>query len=152
MTNTEDTIRVHADHSSAKHLGTWTTARSFDVRVRRGAAVLDLRSPAIEGDLTLHLDVDHGLVKLLLPADMTVDHRDLRWTGRGKVKDWEASRVTGDRRLHVTGRIDSGEIRVHRGGVAILSAMFSKAYVEDVKRAHREGGTPTVDDPSRIPA
>jgi hypothetical protein len=42
-----------------------------------------------------------------------------------------------------------GEIRVHRGGIAMLSAMFSREYVADLRRAHREGGFPTVDDPTR---
>jgi hypothetical protein len=40
-------------------------------------------------------------------------------------------------------------VRVHRGGIAILSAMCSRAYLEDVRRAHRTGTMPTVDDPTR---
>jgi hypothetical protein len=41
------------------------------------------------------------------------------------------------------------EIRVHRSGVAILSALFSRAYLTDLRRAHRERGFPGVDDPTR---
>ena len=50
MTTHEDTsttVRVHADHTMTKHLGNWTTGRIFEVRARRGAAVIDLRSPGI---------------------------------------------------------------------------------------------------------
>jgi hypothetical protein len=161
-TSSTDTVLVHADHTMAKHLGNWTTARTFEVRARRGAAVIDLRSPDIGGDagqhsdielrsdIELHVDIDHGMLKLLLPVDATVDHWDLQWTGRGKVKDWEGSTATGGRRVRLTGRVTSGEIRIHRGGMAILSAMFSRAYLDDVKRAHRDGTTPTVDDPTRV--
>lgn len=149
MTNTE-TVRIHADHTAVKHLGHWTSADRFHVRSRRGAVVLDLRSPQIPGDVQIHLDVDHAMVKLLVPADAGVDQWDLSWTGRGRVKDWEAAdNAKGTRRITLTGQVTDGEIRVHRGGIAILSAMFSRAYVDDVRRAHREGGMPTVDDPAR---
>lgn len=154
-TGSTEIVRVHADHTMAKRLGNWTTARTFEVRARRGAAVIDLRSPDIGGDagqhsdIELQVDIDHGMLKLLLPADATVDHWDLQWTGRGKVKDWEPSTANGGRRVRLTGRVTSGEIRIHRGGMAILSAMFSRAYVEDLKRAHRDGTVPTVDDPAR---
>ena len=53
------------------------------------------------------------------------------------------------RRIVLTGTMRDGEIRVHRGGIAMLSAMFSKEYLADLRRVHREGGYPTVDDPTR---
>ncbi|MFC4946479.1 hypothetical protein [Pseudonocardia sp. GCM10023141] len=151
MANTE-TVRIHADHSVAKHLGHWTTASRFDVRARRGAVVLDLRSPQIgepADPIEIHLDVDHAMVKLLVPSDATVETWDLTWTGRGRVKDGERPAGKGARQIRLTGSVASGEIRIHRGGIAILSALFSRAYVEDVRRAHREGVMPTVDDPTR---
>jgi hypothetical protein len=131
-----------------------SAAGNFEVRARRGAAVIDLRSPDIGGDagqhsdIELRVDIDHGMLKLLLPTDATVDQWDLQWTGRGKVKDWEGSTANGGRRVRLTGRVASGEIRIHRGGMVILSAMFSRAYLEDLKRAHRDGTVPTVDDPA----
>ena len=39
--------------------------------------------------------------------------------------------------------------RVRRGGIAILSAMFSRAYVQDLRQARKNGTYPTVDDPAR---
>ena len=39
---TASPIQVHADHSSQKRLGAWTTARIFQVRARRGQVVIDL--------------------------------------------------------------------------------------------------------------
>ncbi|GII28637.1 hypothetical protein [Planotetraspora mira] len=148
--STAEVVRVHADHTMTKHLGNWTTARTFQVRTRRGAAVIDLRSPEIaDGDIELDLDIDHGMVKLLLPADATVDQWGIQWTGAGKVKDGEGAKAQGGRRVRLTGRVSGGEVRIHRGGMAILSAMFSRAYLEDLKRAHRDGAMPTVDDPTR---
>jgi len=152
MTSTVAT-QIRADHDTVKHLGTWTTDREFDIRARRSTVVIDLRSPHIaEGDIELAVDLDHALLKLLLPADATLDQWGLRWTGRGRVKDGEgpaADAATGSRRVSLTGHIDHGEIRVHRGGMAILSAMVSRAYVDDLRRAHRTGTRPTVDDPTR---
>ncbi len=143
-------VRVPANNTVTKHLGHWTTERRFEVRNHRGNAVLDLRSPRIpEGDIEIAVDIDHGVVKLLLPEDAVVDDWDLRRSGRGKVKDAVGPKGAGGRRVTLTGSMRDGEIRVHRGGIAILSAMFSKAYLADLRRAHREGGYPTVDDPTR---
>ncbi|SNR39778.1 hypothetical protein [Actinomadura mexicana] len=58
-------------------------------------------------------------------------------------------RSIGDgRAIRVTGEVRHGEVRVHRGGVATLSAMFSREFVQDVRRARREGTTPSVADPA----
>ncbi len=46
-------------------------------------------------------------------------------------------------RLHV----DHGV--TNRGGIAVLSAMFSRAFVQDVRQARKNGSYPTVDDPAR---
>jgi hypothetical protein len=153
MTNA---TRIRVDHNTVKHLGTWTTDRTFDVRARHSTVVIDLRSPHIaEGDIELTVDLDHALLKLLLPTDATLDQWGLRWTGNGRVKDGEgpaADASTGGRHISLTGHIDHGEIRVHRGGMAVLSAMVSRAYLADLRQAHRTGTTPTVDDPTRTKA
>jgi len=78
-----------------------------------------------------------------------LDDWDLRRTGRSRVKDAEGPDTPGGRRIVVTGQLRSGEIRVRRAGIAMLSAMFSRAYWDDLRRAHKEGGFPTVDDPAR---
>ncbi|WP_214414457.1 hypothetical protein [Sphaerisporangium fuscum] len=152
MNTTATTVRVHADHAVEKRLGNWTTSQDFEVRVRRGQAVLDLRSPEIpEGDVTVTLDLDHGMLKLLVPADAEIDQWDLEWSGRGKVKQsfhHNPAAGTG-RRIRLAGHVHQGEVRVHSGGVAQLSAMFTREYVDDVRRAHKTGGRPTVDDPAR---
>jgi hypothetical protein len=141
--------QIHAHYAPVKKLGHWTTATRFHVKVRRGLVVLDLRSPRIPaGDLDIRLDCDHSLVKLLVAENDVVDHWDLHWLGRGKVKDHEGTATDG-RRIRVHGEVRHGEIRVRRGGTAQLTAMFSREYVDDVRRAHREGGMPTVDDPTR---
>jgi len=143
-------VRVAANHTVTKRLGNWTTARQFQVRAHRGLAVLDLRSPQIPaGDIEVEADIDHATLKLLVAADAVVDDWDLRRIGRGRVKDPERPAGPGGRRIVVTGQIRHGEIRVRRGGIAQLSAMFSREYWADVRRAHKEGGFPTVDDPTR---
>ena len=83
------TERVHAYYGPVKKLGHWTGARRFEVRARRASAVLDLRSPHIpDGDIEIEIGINHSMVKLLVPQDAEIDHWDLRYTGRGRVKDW----------------------------------------------------------------
>ena len=144
-----DAERLHVDHAVVKRLGRWTRASRFDVRARSGVLVLDLRSPEIEGDVEIRLDLYRSTVKLLLPEGDQVDHWDLSWTGRGQVKDDLRPAGTDGRRIRLTGHADNSEIRVHRGGMAVLSAMFSRAFVQDLRQARRSGGYPTVDDPAR---
>jgi hypothetical protein len=82
MQNTASPAQIHADHSSQKRLGAWTSARVFQVRARRGQVVIDLRSPRIpDGDIEIDLDLDHATVKLLVAEDAVIDHGT--WTGQG---------------------------------------------------------------------
>jgi hypothetical protein len=148
--HTADPVRIPANYTVTKRLGRWTTERRFEVHAHRGHAVLDLRSPEIpEGDIDLIVDVDHGMLKLLVAEDAVIDDWQLRRLGRGRLKDAVGPKGAGGRRIVITGSMRHGEIRVHRGGIAVLSAMFSKEYLADVRRVHREGGYPTVDDPTR---
>jgi len=141
--------RLHVDHGVTKRLGRWTSASRFDVRVRHGVLVLDLRSPDVKGDVEVRLDLQRSTLKLLLAEGDQVDHRDLDWTGRGQVKDDQRPAGPAGRRVRLAGHADNSEVRVHRGGMAALSAMFSRAFVQDLRRARKNGGYPTVDDPTR---
>jgi hypothetical protein len=141
--------RLHVDHGVTKRLGDWTKASQFDVRVRSGVLVLDLRSPQVTGDVELCLDLHRSTVKLLLAEGDQVDHWGLGWSGRGRVKDDQRPVEPGGRRVRLSGHAETSEVRVHRGGMAALSAMFSRAYVQDLRQAHRNGSYPTVDDPTR---
>jgi hypothetical protein len=142
-------VRVSANQRLTKRLGNWTTSRRFQVRAHRGNAVLDLRSPAIPaGDIELDVDLDHAVLKVLVSDDALLDDWDLRRTGRSPIKDSGPTAPAG-RRIVLTGELRHAEIRVRRGGIAILSAMWSRDYLADVRRAHKKGGFPTVDDPAR---
>jgi hypothetical protein len=134
------TEEVRAHHRVVKKLGPWTTARRFDVRASRSLVVLDLLLPAIEpGDIGIHLDIDHATVKLLVPDGATIVDDDLRRVGRGRVKDWTGTSALGGRRIHLLGEMRHAEIRVHRGGVAILNVMGSSRRIGDVRRAANDG-------------
>ena len=141
--------RLHVDHAVAKRLGRWTSASQFDARVRYGVLVLDLRSPDVQGDVEVRLDLQRSTLKLLLAEGDQVDHWDLDWTGRGRVKDVQRPAGPGRRVVRLAGHADTSEIRVHRGGMAALSAMFSRAFAQDLRQARKNGGYPTVDDPAR---
>jgi hypothetical protein len=144
-------VQIHADHDSARRLGTWTTARAFQVRARRSQVVIDLRSPQIpDGDIEVDLNLDHSTVTLLVAEETVIDQWDLAWTGRGKVKQTFHHNPAGTgRRIRLTGQARHGEVRVRSGGIARLSAMCSREYLADARRAHALGGTPALDDPAR---
>ena len=141
MTQTEaETVQVRAHRRVVKHLGDWTTARRFDVRASRGVVVLDLLLPELEpGELEIALDIDHATVKLLVPDGAVIDDDDLRRVGRGRVKDWTGTPAPDGRRIKLTGELRSAEVRVHRGGIAILTLLLSRAHRAEVRRARREG-------------
>lgn len=141
-------IRAHS--RVVKKLGHWTRARQFDVRASRGAVVLDLRSPQIAaGDIEMSLDIDHAVVKLLVADGAVIEDGDTRRIGRCRIKDWTGVSAAGGRRIVVSGEMRNAEVRVHRGGVAILSAMCSREYLADALKARRERRYPTIDDPTR---
>ena len=82
------------------------------------------------------------------PTTRSIDDWALSWTGRGKVKQTYHPNPAGTgRRIRLTGQVRHGEVRVHSGGIAELSAIASRDYLADARRAH--GGTPTLDDPAR---
>ena len=144
-------VRIHADHVTAKRLGHWTTARAFEVKARQGTVVIDLRSPRIPGgDIQLDLDLDRAAVKLLVADDAIIDHWELTWAGRGQVKQgFHPAPAAPGRRIRLTGRVRGGEVRVQSGGIARLSAMCSREYLADARRANAEGRAPALDDPAR---
>jgi len=161
----QDAVRIRAHGDSIRRLGHWTTARRFDVRASRGAAILDLRSPRIEpGDIEIELDVDHAMVKLLVREDAVIDHDDVRRVGRCGFVDWGGASAPGGRVIRIGGEMRRSELRVNRGGVAIVSAMLTREYLaelqqafrvnhvtslSDVETAYREGRWTTIDDPGR---
>ena len=140
MTQREtEPVRIRAHHRVVKKLGDWTTARRFDVRASRGIVVLDLLLPEIEpGEIEIALDIDHATVKLLVPDGAVIDDDDLRRVGRGRVKDWTGNAAPDGRRIKLVGEMRNAEVRVHRGGVAILSLLATRQRGE-VRRAQREG-------------
>jgi hypothetical protein len=147
---TGQAVAIRAHGAVVKRLGHWTDQREFDVRTSRGTVVLDLRSPRIPaGDIAISLDADHAIVKLLVGDGAIVEDGDVRRVGRGRVKDWTGTPAADGRRIVLTGELRHAEVRVHRGGIAILSAMGSREYLADARQARREGRLPTIDDPSR---
>jgi hypothetical protein len=149
MTNTPE--RIHIDHSTTNRLGHWTTATAFEVRSRKGKAVLDLRSPQIAGDIDLDLDLQRSALILLLPDEASIVQWELRFAGRGRVRD-DQRPTAANRRVRLRGAAADSQIRVQRGGVAQVTAMLSRDYLADLRNAHRTGTYPTVDDPARTQA
>lgn len=152
MTSTTvmETAKIRAHGTVARRLGHWTSASHLDVRASRGSVLVDLRSPQIpDGDIRIDLDVDHAVVKLLVPEGAIVDSDELRRVGRGRVKDWTGAASADGKRIVLGGELRRAEVRVYRGGLAILTAMCSREYVADALQARREGRLPIIDDPSR---
>lgn len=145
--NAGSPTRITAHNTVIKRLGTWTTDRRFEVRATRGLVVLDLLLPRLEpGEIDIFLDVNHSTVKLFVPDGANIDGDDLRRVGRGRIKDWSGSGSPEGRLIRLSGEMRSSEVRIHRGGVAILQLLVNPRTRRDVRRAQREGrlGDPGV--------
>jgi hypothetical protein len=132
-------IGIRADRCVTKRLGEWTTASQFDVCTSAGLVLLDFLLPRIDTDqIEVHLDVDHGLVTLLVPDGTRIVQDDLRWMGPGHVRDWTGAASPGGRTIHLGGEVRWGDVRVRRGGVAVLS-LLKQGQAGAVRRAYRDG-------------
>lgn len=133
-------VRIRAHHRAVSKLGQWTTARCVDIAASRGSVVLDFLTSRIEpGDIDINLDLDHAVVKLLVPDGTRIDDDDLRRVGRGRVKDRTADGTTDGRLIKLRGELRTAEVRVHRGGIAILSLLLSRGSLGIVRQAHCDG-------------
>ena len=138
LTAHDEQIRAH--HRSIRKLGAWTTARHFDIRSSRGSVVLDLLLPELEpGEIVVDLDIDHSTVILLVPDGTNVVDDDLRRVGRGRIKDWTGAGSPEGRTLRLTGEMRNAEVRIHRGGIAILRLLLSPGSRGEVRRARKQG-------------
>jgi hypothetical protein len=135
-----NTAQVNAYRRSIRQLGPWTTSRQLDVRAWRGSVVLDLLLPDIEpGEITVRLDVDRTTVILLVPDGAVIDDSNLRRTGGGRPKDWTGAASPDGRAIKLSGEMRNSEVRIHRGGIAIMRLLLSRQQRSHVRRARREG-------------
>lgn len=135
MTTAPHTEAIQSDHTVTKRLGNWTRSNFFQVRARKGTVILDLRSPQIAGDIELDVDLQRAVLTLLVTDDASVDHWDLRFSGKGRVKDDQAA--AGGRRIRLAGAAADSQIRIRRGGLAELTAMSSRGYLRQLHRHHQ---------------
>jgi hypothetical protein len=133
MTTTETNIQ--ADHSVVRRLGNWTRRSALHVRARSGKVVLDLRSPEIDGDIDIALDLQRSVVTLLVPDDASIDQWALRFTGRGRVEN--AAPACDGTRVRLHGNACDSQVRIQRAGVAELTGLLSLSRLKEVHRAHR---------------
>ncbi|NUK21440.1 hypothetical protein [Streptomyces lunaelactis] len=148
---TEEVARIEAYYTNVKRLGHWTAARTVEVTARRSSVQLDLRSASIpEGDLEVRIAGERSILKILVPDGAVVDESELEFAGRCEVKDAQRHSASGGRRLKLTGVLKRSEVRIVRGGVATLTAMFSREFVDDCRTAHRDGTLPTVHAPESV--
>jgi hypothetical protein len=131
---TSSATPIHADHTVLKHLGDWTADRSFHVRSRKSTVVLDLRAAGSD-QLELLLELDGSTLTLLLADDAAVEHWDLHFAGRGRVKDDQAPGRPATVRLH--GRAADSRVIVRRGGAAELASLASLARLREVHDTHK---------------
>ena len=133
MTATETNIL--ADHSVVRRLGTWTRSNTLHVRARSGKVVLDLRSPEIDRDIDITLDLQRSVVTLLVANDAAIDQWPLHFTGRGRVKD--ATPACDGTRIRLHGNACDSQVRIQRAGVAELTAMLSLPRLKEMRQAHQ---------------
>ena len=59
--------------------------------------------------------------------------------GGGRVKDWTGTAAPDGRRIRLVGEMRGSEVRITRGGIAIMQAMPSREGRKHVREAHRRG-------------
>jgi len=139
-TITANSEQIRAHHRSVRRLGAWATARRLEIRASRGSVVLDLLLPELEpGEITVDLDIDHATVILLVPDGTNVNDDEIRRVGRGRIKDWTGTGSPDGRTLTLTGEMRNAEVRIHRGGIAILRLLLSRDSRNQVRHAHKQG-------------
>jgi hypothetical protein len=82
----------------------------------------------------------------LLPDGANIDGDDLRRVGRSRIKDWTGTCSPQGQLIRLSGEMRSSEVRIHRGGVAILQLLVNPRSRRDARQAQREGrlGEPGV--------
>ncbi len=133
MTTTQ--TKILADHTVVRHLGNWTRHGALQVRARSGKVILDLRSPEIDGDIDIALDLQRSVVTLLVADDTSIDQWALRFAGRGRVKD--AAPAGDGTRIRLHGSARDSQVRVQRAGVAELTGLLSLSRLKEMHRAHQ---------------
>jgi hypothetical protein len=132
-------VQVRADRCVTKRLGEWTTSSRFDVSATSGVVVLDFLLPRIDAErIDVRLDIDHGLVTLLVSEGTRVEQDGLRWIGPGHLRDWSGAPSPDGLTVHLEGEVRWGDVRVRRGGVAILS-LLKHGQVGAVRHSYRGG-------------
>lgn len=165
LPETEGMVKIRAHRQTIRRMGHWTTASRFDVRASQSSVIVDLRSPRIEpGDIEVNLDIDHSMVKLLVPDGAIVDADELRRAGRCGFNDWSGTAQPTGRVIRVVGEMRRSELRINRVGIAIVSAMLTGEYLADLRStfrtnhitslkdmqdAYRERRWTTIEDPGR---
>lgn len=120
-------------------LGAWGAGRQLEVAGSGSSVVLDLLLPEIEaGDINIKVDLNRSTLKLLVPDGAQIVDEGLSWSGRGRIKDWTGAPAPDGRRICLAGQMRSSEVRVHRGGMAILSLCLAGRFA-DVRRAEAAG-------------
>ena len=55
------------------------------------------------------------------------------------MKDWTGTAAPDGRRITLVGEMRGSEVRINRGGVAIMQSMLTREGRKHVREAHRQG-------------
>jgi hypothetical protein len=106
-------VELRANMSSIKRQGGWHVPRELIVRNRLGSTKLDFSETKIEHDVVrITLDVSGGSVKILVPAESSVDANDVQVIA-GTMKD-KVGGTNGRPRFIITGRVTAGSLKIRR--------------------------------------
>lgn len=106
-------VELRANMSTIKRAGSWEVPRELVIRNRLGSTKLDFSEARIEhAEVRITLDVSGGSVKMLLPAQASVDTNEVQVIA-GTMKD-KVGGASGRPRFVITGRITAGTLKIHR--------------------------------------
>ncbi|WP_243063392.1 FAD-dependent monooxygenase [Humibacter sp. RRB41] len=130
---------IHVSREGLRRLGAWSATRRYTVRADRSRIVLDLREACrrFTGVTVTAELVETTLI--LLVEDGTQVRNEVEWSGKGTFKDRWGHGENGAGTLTVLGSAQGSEVRIHRGGVAVLDDLTSWERLRELRG--QEGAT-----------
>lgn len=122
----EEPVELRSNMSSLKRDGKWQVPQQMVITNRLGSTDLDFTEAVIEHtEVSIHLNVSGGSVKLLLPERASVDTSDVKVMA-GSVKDKNKG-GSGRPRFVLSGFVTAGSLTIRRASYVRIGSVLIRS-------------------------